>query len=160
MAKRRQITHCGSRIVMPVFYSPLGLAKHPAGLVAPLCVLLVLSACRPSWGRDLTPPMGRPATERRHFQGDQLQRAGNPQCVSPLAKPTESSHEFGYYVGGGARERSRQAGHRVPTEGVWGTDYLGILIPKHVNLGWWHGRRYQGGTGSYGTDGPRVLHRP
>jgi hypothetical protein len=122
----------------------------------------VLACAGASWARahDLTPSMGRPATERRHFQGDQFRRAGDPQCISPLAKPTESSHEFGYYVGGGARERSRQAEHRRPAEGVWGTDYLGIIIPKHVDLGWWHGRRYQGGTGSYGTDGPRILHRP
>lgn len=111
-------------------------------------------------GRDLTPPMGRPATARKHFQGDQFQRAGNPQCISPLAKPTESPHEEGYYVGGGARAKSRHADERRPGEGVWGTDYSGLIIPKHTNLKWWHGRRYQGGVGAYGTDGPRVLHRP
>lgn len=124
--------------------------------------LALLAGGWPLWvaAHDLTPFMGRPATERVHFQGDQFLRAGDPQKVSPLAQPTESPHEFGYYVGGGARERSRHAEHRRPAEGIWGTDYLGIIIPKHVDLGWWHGRRYQGGTGSYGTDGPRVLHRP
>jgi hypothetical protein len=111
-------------------------------------------------GHDLTPSMGRPATERKHFQGDQLRRAGNPQWISPLAKPTESPHEEGYYVGGGAREKSRRGEERRHNEGVWGTDYTGLIIPKHTNLNWWHGRRYQGGVGAYPTDGPRVLHRP
>lgn len=107
-----------------------------------------------------TPFMGRPATARKHFRGDQHRRAGCPQSVSPLAKPTESPHEIGYYVGGGARERSRGGECRLPQEGVWGTDYGGHVIPKHVVLGWWHGQRSQGGTGAYHTDGPRLLHRP
>ena len=111
-------------------------------------------------GRDLTPFMGRPVTERKHFQVDPFRRAGDPQFVSPLAKPTESSHEEGYYVGGGAPEKNRHGEPRRHNEGVWGTDYKGLLIPKHTNLNWWHGRRAQGGVGSYGTDGPRLLHRP
>ena len=122
--------------------------------------LLMCGATPSARGHDHTPWMGRPATERRHFQGDQFRRAGDPQCISPLAKPTESPHELGYYVGGGARQRSHHADDRRAAEGVWGTDYRGIIIPKHVELGWWHGRRYQGGSGSYRTDGPRVLHRP
>lgn len=124
-------------------------------LAAPLVYLAGVAAAH-----DFTPSMGRPATERKHFQGNQFERAGNPQCISPLAKPTESSHEIGYYIGGGARERSRHAEPRGPHEGVWGTDYGGLLVPKHVELGWWHGRRYQGGTGSYATDGLRLIHRP
>jgi hypothetical protein len=122
-----------------------------------VALTLVAVVCR---AHDLTPSMGRPATERKHFQGDQFRRAGNPQCVSPLAKPTESPHEIGYYVGGGARERSPRGEPRYHHEGIWGTDYAGMIIPKHVRLGWWHGQRYQGGTGSYATDGPRILHRP
>lgn len=124
------------------------------------CLLALQFLAGAAAARDLTPFMGRPATARKHFQGDQFARAGCPQCISPLAKPSESQHEFGYYVGGGARERSRCAEERLPHEGIWGTDYAGILIPKHVDLGWWHGRRAQGGTGSYPTDGPRILHRP
>lgn len=122
--------------------------------------LLAAVGAGPASAIDLTPFMGRPATQRAHFQGDQFRRAGDPQKISPLAKPTESPHEFGYYVGGGARERSRHGEHRRGSEGVFGTDYLGIVIPKHVDLGWWHGRRAQGGSGSYRTDGPRLLHRP
>lgn len=122
-------------------------------------VVVVLSG-GPCFAHDLTPSMGRPSTERKHFQGDQFRRSGNPHHVSPLAKPTESPHEIGYYVGGGAREKSPRGEPRRPHEGVWGTDYAGLVIPKHVRLGWWHGQRYQGGTGSYPTDGPRVFHRP
>jgi hypothetical protein len=126
-----------------------------------LLAVIAAAVLLPSAGAgDLTPSMGRPATERKHFQGDQFRRAGNPQWVSPLAKPTESPHEEGYYVGGGARERSRAGDERRDGEGVWGTDYAGRFIRKHTNLKWWHGRRYQGGTGSYPTDGPRVLHAP
>jgi hypothetical protein len=125
-----------------------------------LACLLALASATPAAGHDFTPWMGRPATQRKHFQGNQFHRAGDPQCISPLAKPTESPHEIGYYVGGGARQKSRHAEHRLPHEGVWGTDYAGLVIPKHVELGWWHGRRAQGGTGSYRSDGPRVVHRP
>lgn len=109
---------------------------------------------------DLTPWMGRPATERKHFQGNPYARAGDPQCVSPLAIPAESPHEQGYYVGGGARERARCGEERTPHEGTWGVDYTGILVRKRTNLEWWHGSRYQGGLGSYATDGPRFVHRP
>lgn len=125
-----------------------------------LVCLLALPSATPAAGHDFTPWMGRPATQRKHFQGNQFHRAGDPQCISPLAKPTESPHEIGYYVGGGARQKSRHAEQRRPPEGVWGTDYAGLVIPKHVELGWWHGRRAQGGTGSYRSDGPRVVHRP
>jgi len=104
--------------------------------------------------------MGRPEAQRKHFQGDPFARAGEPQRISPFARPTESPHEIGYYVGGGARECSRRGECRAVYEGIWGTDYAGLLIPKHVVLGWWHGQRSQGGTGAYHTDGPRLLHRP
>ena len=135
------------------------LRKGHAGRCLLAC-LLALPASMPVAGHDLTPGMGRPATQRKHFQGNQFQRAGNPQCISPLAKPTESPHEIGYYVGGGAPQKSRHAEHHLPHEGIWGTDYAGLVIPKHVHLGWWHGRHAQAGTGSYRSDGPRFVHRP
>jgi hypothetical protein len=110
--------------------------------------------------RDLTPYMGRPSTQRKHFQGDPVERAGHPEWVSPLAKPTKSSHEEGYFIGGGARVKSRGGQERRIGEGTWGTDYTGLVIPKKTNLLWWHGQRYQGGVGSYRTDGPRIVHKP
>jgi hypothetical protein len=109
---------------------------------------------------DLTPWAGRPATERVHFQGDQFHRAGDPQCVSPLAVPSQSPHGVGYYVGGGARVKGCVGEERRPNEGTWGTDYSGILLHKKIDLRWSHGRRYQGGVGAYRTDGPRLIHAP
>ena len=114
----------------------------------------------PASAHDLTPWMGRPATERKHFQGNQFARAGNPQCISPLAMPAESPHEVSYYAGGGARTKAWRGEERREIEGIWGVDYGGILFPKHVDLGWWHGSRYQGGYGAYRTDGPRIVHKP
>ncbi len=124
------------------------------------CLIVVACTVTSTWAHDLTPSMGRPATERRHFQGNQFDRAGNPQCISPLAKPTESPHEQGYYVGGGARVSSRCGEERREHEGTWGVDYTGIIVHKKTNLGWWHGTRYQGGIGAYQTDGPRLVHAP
>ena len=121
---------------------------------------LVPGAAASAGAHDLTPWMGRPATERKHFQGNQFARAGNPQCISPLAVPAESPHEVSYYAGGGARTRAARGQERRDNEGIWGVDYGGILFPKHVELGWWHGGRYQGGYGAYRTDGPRILHKP
>lgn len=43
-------------------------------------------------------------------------------------------------------------------EGTWGWDYRGWIIPRRVNLLWWHGRRAQGGPGAYKTDGPFLPH--
>jgi len=122
--------------------------------------LVAVSVAPAVSAHDLTPRMGRPATERHHFQGNPFAVAGCPESISPLAKPTKSSHEESYYVGGGARQRSRHAGERHHGEGVYGVDYKGLVIHKKNQLGWWHGSRYQGGTGSYGPDGPRLFHRP
>jgi hypothetical protein len=119
-----------------------------------------LAAPAAAHNHDWTPWMGRPATERKHFQGNQFDRAGNPECVSPLAKPAESPHEVGYYVGGGAPVKSHYGEPRREGEGTWGMDYTGIIIPKKNVLNWWHGSRYQGGKGAYEADGPRILHKP
>ena len=127
------------------------------------CLLIILAAgdaCRAHDGHVLEPSMGRPATERKHFRGDQHRRAGCPQSISPLARSSESAPEIGYFVGGGAPQGSRQARCRAPHEGIWGTDYAGLLVPKHVALGWWNTPRAQGGTGAYATDGPVPLRRP
>lgn len=111
------------------------------------------------WAADFTPWMGRQAAAREHLSGPGFARAGNPQCISPLARPTESPHEKGYYVGGGAAEWSRRSCERGPGEGVWGSDYTGIVIPKKVELGWWHNSRSTSSAAAYRSDGPRLLHR-
>ncbi|MBI5759995.1 MAG: hypothetical protein HZA46_15870 [Planctomycetales bacterium] len=82
-----------------------------------------------------------------------LSRAGHPQTVAKWARCTNSLSYSGYYVGGGA------AWHGEPRrcdEGTWGWDYApGHALSPKVALGWWHGRKSQGGTGAYRTDGAR-----
>jgi hypothetical protein len=86
-----------------------------------------------------------------------FQRAGNPQEISPLARLGDSGGFIGYYVGGGAVSRRRGDGPYV-NEGTWGWDFQGKFLERRVNLLWWHGRRTQGGSGAYKTEGP-VLAR-
>ena len=86
--------------------------------------------------------------------GDQ-RRAGYAPEVSRFAKPSDTGRYTGYLVGGGARRR--QGDQPLAHEGAWGWDYSGGLLQRRVILGWWHGRRYQGGPGAYPTDGPKVL---
>ena len=75
-------------------------------------------------------------------------RAGCPQVVSPHARPSNTPNYGGYYVGGGAAVHGQP---RRADEGTWGWDYAG-LIPKYINLHWWHGAHKQGGGGAYATD--------
>jgi hypothetical protein len=106
--------------------------------------LLVLAGCK-----CLPPPEHR--DERR---------AGFPSEESPCAKPSDTGHYVGYYVGGGAVPCCCAKGD-APTaeEGTWGWDYSGLCVPSWVRLDWWHGRRQQGGGGAYRTDGPRPLRK-
>jgi len=87
---------------------------------------------------------------------DDHQRAGYPQNISWLARLSDTGRYVGYYVGGGS-VRPRRAEPPTAEEGTWGWDYQGGCFPRRVNLGWWHGRRYQGGVGAYKTEGPHVL---
>jgi hypothetical protein len=98
-----------------------------------------------------TPPPGRP---RAIEHSDH--RAGHPLQTSPHAKPTQTPAYLGYYVGGGAP--CAGCPRRIE-DGTWGRDYIGLHLPRLVDLGWSHGRRYQGGTGSYGVDGAFVNHQ-
>jgi hypothetical protein len=84
-------------------------------------------------------------------------RAGHPECHSCLAVPADTGSYVGYQLGGGCPYPHR-ADAPLPVEGTWGWDYQGCLLPRRVILGWWHGRRYQGGMGAYQNEGPRVLH--
>src|SRR5579864_8970010 len=74
------------------------------------------------------------------------------QPIARWAIPGNNGHYEGYYVGGGC-SRPRRADGRTVDEGTWGWDYKGWLIPRNIVPGWWHGRRYQGGSGAYKTDG-------
>jgi hypothetical protein len=80
------------------------------------------------------------------------ERAGCPQDISCFARPSILKHEDGYYVGGGAP--CNKGDCRCCDEGTWGWDFFGTLERKKVALNWYHGEKYQGGTGAYKTDGP------
>ncbi len=80
-------------------------------------------------------------------------RAGCPQCQRKITIPTSTHFYGGYYVGGGTPTRG--AG-RCIEDGTWGWDYAGILFTKRIALNWTAKGRYQGGTGAYKTDGPKL----
>lgn len=84
-------------------------------------------------------------------------RAGCPEQISCLAKPSESPGNIYYWIGGGAPTWNGES--RYLHEGTWGRDYAGHWFSSRVWLNWWHGQRYQGGTGKYQTDGPHFLER-
>jgi hypothetical protein len=82
---------------------------------------------------------------------------GQPACrssyvlpIAPWARPSNTPDYVGYYVGGGCAWRGEP---RFPDEGTYGWDYGGCYFARRVWLLWCHGRRYQGGTGAYESDG-------
>jgi len=87
---------------------------------------------------------------------DGFARAGQPQEISRFARPFDGSRMIGYPIGGGALNRHKAEAPNA-ADGTWGLDYSGWLIQRRVDLGWWHGRRYQGGAGAYKTDGPKII---
>ena len=80
-------------------------------------------------------------------------RAGCPQCQRRVTIPSNTRFYGGYYVGGGTPTRGTG---RCIEDGTWGWDYSGILFPKRIALNWTAKGRYQGGTGTYKTDGPKL----
>jgi hypothetical protein len=119
--------------------------------------LLALSGCGLCGRFSEDPPQAR---EHKLKLGprpgeDQYARAGNPQDVAVWAQPSDTGHYDLYPVGGGA---ARHGGPPGPDEGTWGWDYLGLKLPSLVDLGWYHDR-YQGGGGSYETEGPHLLRK-
>ena len=86
------------------------------------------------------------------------QRAGNPSETSRWAIPSDNGRYVGYLVGGGCA-LPRRADGPTTEEGTWGWDYQGWLLPRRIILGWWHGRRYQGGTGAIKRMGRRCSAR-
>jgi hypothetical protein len=85
---------------------------------------------------------------------DPFVRSGCPQTVRRWAIPSTLANQYsGGYVGGGVPCLGES---RYVDEGTWAIDYDGLLH-KHVWLRWTHGRRYQGGTTGYQTDGPKLI---
>ena len=101
--------------------------------------------------------VGGPARAQECNGVDPVQRSGYAQDVAPWAHPSDTGRYFGYFVGGGCPFYHKADPPRCE-EGTWGWDFLGGCFRRRVVLGWWHGRRDQGGTGAYQTDGPQPLH--
>ena len=80
---------------------------------------------------------------------DGLARAGCPHQVANYARVGYGSRYVAYYVGGGAPHSKGEC--RYPHEGTFGIDYKPIVpgFRRANTLGWWHGRRLQGGPGQY-----------
>jgi hypothetical protein len=92
------------------------------------------------------------------FGQDPEARAGGPKRVAWWAAPSRTPAYAGGYVGGGNAYKGES---RMTNEGTWGWDYEGRFVSRRVFLSWSHGRRYQGGTGAYRTDGgPKVPDVP
>jgi hypothetical protein len=125
-------------------------------------VIVTLGALDPARAQDLpeveqgllshhhgkgTPPPGKPRCIPHTDE-----RAGYPRELAHHLEPSTTSGGIGYYVGGGVPLAHRQLRRR--DEGTWGWDETGCHC--RTILGWSRGRKYQGGTGAYATDGPRV----
>jgi hypothetical protein len=98
---------------------------------------------------------GTPAAGKPRCLSHTDERAGYPRGLSGHLEPSTTPGGIGYYVGGGTA-LSHGEGHHGD-EGTWGWDETGCRFFRRRNiLGWSHGRRYQGGTCSYATDGPHI----
>jgi hypothetical protein len=81
-------------------------------------------------------------------------RAGHPERQACYAQPSSERHYSKGFVGGGVQFHGNG---RFAHEGTWGRDYCGWLVSHRPWLNWSHGRRHQGGSGAYKTDGPKLL---
>lgn len=82
-------------------------------------------------------------------------RAGCPLNLRPRALPSNTSPYGGYWIGGGQPIKGYCP---AAEDGTFGWDYFGLLFTKRIDLNWSQGRRYQGGTDAYKTDGPHWKH--
>ncbi|MEQ9379575.1 MAG: hypothetical protein RJP95_01840 [Pirellulales bacterium] len=98
---------------------------------------------------------GEPLIKTDRPNENPWKRSGHPQRISWLARPSNTPKYYGDYVGGGT---AIGGDPRTLQEGTWGWDYDGYVFPARIWLQWSHGRRYQGGTGAYKTEGPHILH--
>jgi hypothetical protein len=84
-------------------------------------------------------------------------QSGWPLCIRHCALPSDTGAYVMYQVGGGC-PFWHTSEPPFPDEGTWGWDYAGLWFQRRVILGWWHGRRYQGGIGAYPSEGPSFNH--
>ena len=81
-------------------------------------------------------------------------RSGHASSIAPWAQPAVRRHYSGGFLGGGAARRGED---RNQIQGTWGWDFHGLLPRQNTWLGWWNGRREQGGRGAYKTEGRRLI---
>ena len=103
--------------------------------------------------RALLEALGGDAYGHRHCDH---KLAGCAMLVRDRAICSNTRHYGGYWVGGGLPIKGEGP---ALNEGTFGWDYFGLTFPKRIDLNWSHGRRYQGGTLGYRTDGPRLQRR-
>ena len=82
-------------------------------------------------------------------------RAGHAMLIRPHALRSNTCYYGGYWIGGGLPVKGDGP---LLHEGTFGWDYFGMTLDKLIALNWSHGRRAQGGSGAYKTDGPQ-LHK-
>jgi hypothetical protein len=98
--------------------------------------------------KEGTPPPGKPRWIEHTDE-----RAGYPRSLSGHLETSRTAGGIGYYVGGGVACGHGEGRRRI--DGTWGWDDTGLRKHRRrVILGWSQGRRHQGGTGAYKTDGP------
>jgi len=107
---------------------------------------------------------GTPSPGKRRCIPHTDERAGYPRGLKGHLEESATAGGIGYHVGGGVHGHVHSE-PRFPDEGTWGWDETGCHLFRHrVVLGWSHGRKYQGGTGAYWTDGhplpdvPAAIH--
>lgn len=96
------------------------------------------------------------APEYHALPENPMERAGNPLCISPLARCFPGPKYKGYIVGGGAAWYGSPATAfhgecRYINEGTFGIDYAPWY--SRVQMRWFHGRKQQSGEGQYEPDG-------
>jgi hypothetical protein len=87
-----------------------------------------------------------------HRDHDHYQ-TGDSMRIRKRAIPSNTFRYGAYWVGGGLPVHGDEPSFE---EGTFGWDYFGGFFRRRVALNWSHGRRYQGGTGAYKTDGPKL----
>ena len=123
------------------------LLRPMAGLI--LSSGLVVAADGPCLLHDHkhTPPVVTRPTRTVHD-------VGHPWSLRNRTAPSDNGHYDGYVIGGGT---GAHGDGPCRHEGTWGWDYTGV--GSRVRLNWSHGRRYQGGYGTYATEGPHPIER-
>ena len=115
---------------------------------------------QPDAGAAPVIPPGPPAPETGNDPGDGTNTADSPDGGPAKGATISAGAHVVLSPSPGIFWRSPQPGDPpFADDGTWGWDFRGGLIQRKVILNWWHGRRYQGGVGAYGTDREKLLPR-